>query len=126
MKRWMLVIPVLTLLLAYSAGAQAAAPAKTPAASRPPAAFTVQGKILKMAKGRFQLQLTRVEQAAGLKAGQAIWIQETAKTKIMQAGKTVKPSALKVGEQVEVHGNIVKTKTVSTYSAATVQIVSPR
>lgn len=125
MKRLMLVIPTVVLLLAGSAAAQAAGPATTPA-SATPATFTVQGKILQVAKGRFQLRLTRVEKAAGLKVGQVIWIRETAQTKVMQAGKAAKLLTLKAGEQVEVSGNVVQEKGTSAYIAVTVQIVSPR
>lgn len=125
MKSWLLVISML-VVLALGAGAQAAVPAKGTSMTPASAAFNLTGKVLRVSKGRIELQVTRIEKAAGLKAGQKIWIQETAKTKVTQAGKPVAVSMLKAGEQVEVYGTIVKAKTGSRYGASTIQIVTPR
>ena len=126
MKFWMMVSALL-LTLAFGTMAQAAAPAKVQSVTPPaPAAFSLDGRVLRVAKGRIELQVTRIEQAAGLKAGQRIWIQETAGTKVMEYGKTMAASALKAGERVEVYGRIMKTKTGSTYDAATITIVASR
>lgn len=125
MKSWLVVMSML-VVLALGAGAQAAAPAKGTSMAPASAAFSLAGKVLRVSKGRIELQVTRVEKGAGLKPGQRIWIQETAKTKISQAGKAVPASMLKAGEQVEVSGSVIKTKTGSSYGASTIQIVTAR
>ena len=124
MKSW-LVVGSLLVMLAFGTVAQAAAPAKAQSVT-PPAAFSLEGMVLRVAKGRIELQVTRIEKAAGLKVGQKIWIQETAKTKVMENGKTMAASAIKVGERVEVYGSTMKVKTGSAYDAATITIVASR
>lgn len=126
MKSW-IAVSALLVTLAVGAAAQAATPAKAQTTTPPaPAAFSLEGKVLRVARGRIELQVTRIEKAAGLKVGQKIWVRETARTKVMEGGKTMAASALKTGARVEVYGSLAKTKTGPAYDAATITIVAPR
>jgi hypothetical protein len=125
-KSWV-AVGVLLVTLAFGAAAQAAGSAKAQTTTPPaPAAFSLEGKVLRVARGRIELQVTRVEKATGLKVGQKIWVRETARTKVMEGGKTVAASTLKTGARVEVYGNLMKTKTGPAYNAATITIVAAR
>ncbi len=122
----LVLVPMLTLVAVGSA-VEAATPAAAPALTAPAAsAFTIQGKVLRLATGRFEVQVTRVEQATGVKVGEKLWIRETAKTKVLQAGKAASGAMLKVGERVEISGTIKRSRKTSAYDAATVQIVRSR
>jgi hypothetical protein len=92
----------------------------------PAAAFAIEGKVLKLAKGQFQVQVMRVEKAAAIKAGGTLWIRETTKTKILSAGKAVSARTLKVGNTVEISGNVMMSGKTAAYDALSVQIVAPR
>jgi hypothetical protein len=128
-KKWMVLLSSLLLLMTLGAAVQAATPYKTPAAApakTAPAAFAIEGKILKLAKGQFQVQVVRVEKAAAIKAGEKLWIRESAKTKILSAGKAVSAGTLKVGNTVEISGDVMISGTKAAYDALSVQIVASR
>jgi hypothetical protein len=124
------VLSSLLVLMALGPAAQAAAPYKAPTAApvktAPAAAFAIEGKVLKLAKGQFQVQVMRVEKAASIKAGGTLWIRETTKTKILSAGKAVSARTLKVGNTVEISGDVMMSGKTAAYDALSVQIVASR
>ncbi len=127
MRIGMLMLVPMLMLVAAGPAAVAATPATAPTVTGPAAsAFTIQGKVLRLARGRFEVQVMRVEQAVGVKVGEKLWIRETAKTKVLQAGKPAAVAMLKVGARVEISGTVKKSRKASEYDAATIQIEMSR
>ncbi|MDR5694828.1 MAG: hypothetical protein QN198_08935 [Armatimonadota bacterium] len=124
MKRWMVLALMGVLVLTLNAFGFAAAPAKAKAAARPAAAtFTVEGKVMEVSAGSFQLSVTKVLRGAGIKVGDKIQIKEAARFRVLQKGKRVALSALKADETVRVTGRILVKGKVSTYEGTTVTIL---
>jgi hypothetical protein len=118
---WIALVPFVALALATSAlAAPTPAPAKRPPAR--PAAFDVEGKVVGVSKGWFELSVTRAR-LGGLRSGAKVQVDETSTTRFLRAGKAAKPADLKVGETVRVRGTIRRSGRLVRYLATSVTIV---
>lgn len=124
MKRWMVLALLGVLVLTLNSLGVAATPAKAKAAARPVVAtFTVEGKVVEVSAGSFQLSVTKVLRGAGIKVGDKIQVKEAARFRVLQKGKRVALSALKADETVRVTGRIVRKGKAFTYEGTTVTIL---
>lgn len=124
MKSWIASALAAALVLTMSSFGLAATAAQTKTTARPTAAtFTVEGKILEVSKGSFQLSVTRVLRGTGIKVGDKIQVQEAAGFRVLQKGKRVALSALKADQTVRVTGRIVRKGNESTYQGTTATIL---
>src|SRR2546427_11086834 len=96
-----LVVPAVTVLAVTALAIAASSPNPT----TQPAVFAVQGKVLQVGKGWFQVQAVKVQRGSGLRANANLRVLETAKTKILRPGKPVSLAELKIGEMVRIAGS---------------------
>ncbi|MDR7523144.1 MAG: hypothetical protein QN168_11830 [Armatimonadota bacterium] len=113
---------IFAVLLIALAVALAPATVRTAQAAVKTAPFRLEGKIVEVSKGWIQVEVIKVVQGSGFKAGDKVKITESSRTRILQAGKRVSNSKLATGEMVEVSGQMVEGKT-PTFRATTVSIL---
>lgn len=123
MRIWiaLALVPFVALALAPSG---LAAPTPTPAkrVTARPASFDVEGTVVGVSKGWFELSVTRAR-LGGLRSGVKVRIDETSTTRFLRAGKAAKPADLKAGETVRVRGTVRRSGRVVRYLASSVTIV---
>ena len=100
-----------------------AAAATAPTATTQPAVFTIQAKVLQVGPGWVQVQVVKVQQGSGLRANAKLRILETAKTKVVQRGKTASVRDLRAGEMVQISGSMARNGKTLTYRAGSVTII---
>jgi len=114
-----LVVPAVTVLAVTALAIAASSPSPT----TQPAVFAVQGKVLQVGKGWFQVQVVKVQRGSGLRANANLRILETAKTKILRTGKPASVADLKIGEMVQIAGSVVRSGKTLTYQAGSITIM---
>ena len=114
-----LVVPAVTVLAVTALAIAASSPSPT----TQPAVFAVQGKVLQVGNGWFQVQVVRVQRGSGLRANANLRILETAKTKILRTGKPASVADLKIGEMVQIAGSVVRSGKTLTYQAGSITIM---
>ncbi len=115
MKHWMVLFTAVVISLSLGTLASAA-----PQSVRP---YRLEGKVVEVSKGWLEIEVTRVEQGTGIKAGAKLRINESSRTKFLQAGKPVASAKLAAGETVEVVGQVAQRGNTPRYRALTVTIV---
>lgn len=108
------------LLIALTVAALAVAAPIARAATTSP--YRLEGKVLEVSKGWFQVEVTKAIQGAGIKVGDKLRVAENARTRFLQAGKPVAAGKLAAGDMVEVAGRMAPGRT-PTFTAATVTIL---
>mgnify|MGYP000162134139 CR=1 FL=1 len=123
MRIWiaLALVPFVALALAPS-GLAAPTPAPTKRPPTRPAAFDVEGKVVGVSRGWFELAVTRTR-LGGLRSGAKVRIDETSATRFVRAGKAARPADLRAGETVRVRGTIRRSGRLVRYLATSVTIV---
>jgi hypothetical protein len=108
------------VLVAGALPALAAAPAKTQGSRT--TSFDVQGQVIAVEKGGFELSVQRVFRGK-LARGAKLRVAEGTHTRFLRAGKPVKASELKSGAVVRVAGTVQGSGSQATYTASTVTLL---